>query len=152
MVKRKQSAASLKNLKPGANLTHGAHAFNRTGQLPPGSEDVKAELKEFYEGIIALYCSDGPNAHQEELLQRATHKLGFCLLCEKEAWKKGPMYRNEKGQAELLPLLGKQYIAYSNSFRLLLRELREISMGKGKKSDLEDYLERTYGGDKGRKE
>jgi len=132
------------------NFKHGGHFYNRTGQLPPGNEDVEKELKEFYEGIIGLYCPDGPNSHQEELLQRAVHKLGFCLLCEKEAWRKGPMYMNEKGQREMLPLLGKQYISYSNSFRLLLRELREISVGKGKKSDLEDYLERAYG-DKAKK-
>lgn len=133
------------------NFKHGGHQYLRTGEVPPGNDDVKAELKEFYEGIVALYCPDGPNSHQEELLRRATHKLGFCILCEKEAWKKGPMCRNEKGQGELLPLLGKQYIAFSNSFRLLLRELREISMGKGKKNNLQDYLEKHYG-DKAKKE
>ncbi len=132
------------------NFKYGGHFYLRTGQLPPGNEDIEAELKQFYEGIIALYCPDGPNAHQEELLRRATHKLGFLKLCEKEAWAKGPMCRNESGQAELLPLLGKQYIAFSNGFRLLLRELREISVGKGKKSDLQDYLEKHYG-DKAKK-
>lgn len=127
------------------NLKHGGHFYNRTGQLPPGHEDVEAELKEFYKGMIALYCPGGPNPHQEELLQRAVHKLGFCLLCEKEAWKRGPMCRNENGHMELIPLLGRQYLAYSNSFRLLMRELREISLGKGKKDDLQDYLEKEYG-------
>lgn len=152
MPKRKQWAASLKNLRPGANLKHGGHLYDRTGQLPPGNEDIKKELKEFYEGTVALYCPDGkPNSYQEALLQRAVHKLGFCILCEKDAWKRGPIQQNEKGQSEMLPSLGKQYIAYANGFRLDMRELREISGGKRKNSSLDDYLERTYG-DKTKKE
>ena len=152
MRKRKQSAVSLKNLRPGANLTYGAHAFNRTGQVPPGNDDVKAELKDFYERTIALYGTDGSfNPHQEKLLQRAVQKLGFCILCETDAWERGPIQQNENGQPELLPSLGKQYIAYSNGFRLDMRELREISGGKGKKDGLQEYLEREYG-DKAKKE
>lgn len=66
--------------------------------MPPGNEDVETELKDFYERIIGMYCSDGKlNAHQEKLLQRAVHKLGFCILCEKEAWEQGPIQQNAEG-------------------------------------------------------
>lgn len=134
------------------NLRHGGHRYIRGGELPPGNEDIKTELKEFYEEVVALYCPDGgPNPHQEKLLRLATNKLGFCKLIENEAWQKGPMQQNADGQAELIPALGKQYLAYANGFRLDMRELREISVGKGKKkSDLEDYLEKQYG-DKAKK-
>ena len=149
--KKKSNSASLANLRPGANFKHGGYLFCRSGEVPPGNDDIKAELKDFYERTIAMYCPDGkPNPHQEKLLRRAVHKLGFCILCETDAWERGPIQQNENGKSEMLPSLGKQYIAFANGFRLDMRELREISVGKGRKDDLQDYLETTYG-DKAKK-
>lgn len=128
-----------------ANLKHGGHKYLSSGRLPPGHEDVEKELEEFYAGVVALYCPDGPNSHQEALLRRAVNKLGFIKLCEINAWERGPLQVNEKGHAEMLPSLSQQYIAFTNGFRLDMRELRDISLGKEKKSDLEDYLEKHYG-------
>jgi hypothetical protein len=49
-------------------------------------------------------------------------------------------------EGQLLPVLGKNFLAYINTSRLLLKDLRE-SRQEGKGPDLKDYISEKYGVD-----
>ena len=57
--KCKSRARSLANLKPGANLKHGAFQFLRTGKIPPGDKDIADEAKRLRKQLIETYCQPG---------------------------------------------------------------------------------------------
>lgn len=57
--KCKSRARSLANLKPGANLQHGAFRFLRTGEIPPGDKDIADEAKRLRKELMETYCPHG---------------------------------------------------------------------------------------------
>ncbi len=155
--KRKQNARSLANLVPGGNLRSGAYLYRRTGRIPPGHQDIAEEARRFEKDLNQYYCQPGNmilSIVQAVPIRQLVSGFVFSELLITHLWQQvnraGP-----DGMGAALSLPGwMTWLAETNrirrGFRELQRNLQDFRFGKEKKSDLDDYLERTYG-DKGRK-
>ena len=156
--RKKKSAASLKNLKPGGNLRHGAFKFQRTGVIPPEHSDIAEEAKRFEKDLNFEYCQPGNmvlNIIQALPIRQLVSNFVFSELLITHLWQQvGRAGPDGMGDALVLPGW-MTWLSASNrmrrGFRELRRNLRDFQLDKKKRGDLEDYLQRTYG-DKGKKE
>ena len=156
--KCKSRARSLANLVPGGNLKYGAFRFLRTGEIPPEHADIAEEARRFEKDLNQYYCQPGNmilNIVQAVSIRQLVSGFVFSELLITHLWQQvnraGP-----DGMGAALSLPGwMTWLAETNrirrGFRELRRNLQDFRFGKEKKSDLDDYLKRTYG-DKGRKE
>lgn len=157
--RKKKSAASLANLKPGGNLRHGAFKFLRTGEIPPEHQDIAEEAKKFEQDLKREYFQTGNmilNIIQAVPIQQLISNFVFSELLIAHLWQQVSRAGPDGIGAVMASSAWSDWSAASNGmvrlFRQLKRNLRDFRLDKGRGTSLEDYLERTYGGDKAKKE
>ena len=123
---KKRSAASLKNLKPGANLRHGAFRFLRTGQIPVEHSDIAEEAKLFEKALNQEYCQSGNlilNTIQAVPIQQLVSDFVFSELLITYLWRQVGQAGSENIGAVLASSGWMTWLAASNRIRRLFRQL-----------------------------
>lgn len=134
--KRKRSAASLKNLVPGANLRHGAFRFLRTGVIPPEHSDIAEAARCLDEGLHKEYCAPGNfilNEVQKVPIAQLLRDYVFSELLITYLWRQVGQAGSE-GLGKVLALsVWDDWDTASNrvlrGFRDLNRNLRDFGEG-----------------------
>ncbi|MBA7476911.1 hypothetical protein ES707_12307 [subsurface metagenome] len=108
----------------GHALRHGGYAWLNKKKLSPDKKYILVYLGKIRKN---LEVELGPMTESMNLiLDRIIEKLGYLSLIQEAAWNAEPIII-EKGIVKLQPCLGSSYLAYSNSIRLDLEKLIELS-------------------------
>jgi hypothetical protein len=130
----------------GKTLKHGGYAWLTQRELPPDKKHVLVYLGKVRHN---LECELGPMTEAMSLiLDRVLEKLGYLSLIQEKVWEEEPIII-ENGIVALQPALGKNYLAFSNSVRLDLEKLIELSKEpKNKIFDMAHEMQKIDHGEK----
>jgi hypothetical protein len=113
--------ARSKKKSPGRGFKHGGYSLMvRAGELPVKMTRIRAYLTQVRSGLVRDIAGqeESLTTAQLVLIDRAVSLLSVIRTIESSLSEDGIM----KGKA-LQPILQENYLAYSNSLRLILREL-----------------------------
>ena len=118
----KEEAKSRKG--QGRTLKHGGYSWLAKKHLAPDKRYILTYLGKVRHNLEAEL---GPMTESMNIItDRILEKLGYLALVQDAAWKAEPILV-EDGIVKLQPALGKSYLAFSNSVRLDLEKLIEMS-------------------------
>ena len=140
-IARKQSDRERDN-KGKFAVVHGAYGSRIRKKYSDKRTREGKQLRVILDAIAAdLGGYETLNAGQRLLLDGLKSKLTVILQISGYADRQPRLIQ----RGELLPVLGKSFLAYLNSMRLTLAELyKDDGKGKGRVRDLGDYLKANY--------
>ena len=139
------------NLTPG-HVRHGGWLWLHKGEMTKECADIRAGIEQLADDLAVEFGGDARDLAPSQLvlLDRVVQLVGFTKLCERHAWKNGPIVSGPGGKPRMTPALRESYVAYSNAVVKALRTLSELSQEKRQNSggalDLNTYLRKKAAG------
>jgi hypothetical protein len=141
-----------KNIHPGRRKQREGYSILSTKSVPKSRNIIERYLTGARQELVKNLgpTEDDLTASQIILIDRVISKLGIIRCIEERCRETGEVFRNNRG--ELVPSLGQNYLAYSNSIRHDLAALGINTKQGEKELSLDQYIalkdrENAAGGD-----
>jgi len=124
---------NTQNLIPD-HVRHGAWLWLHKGEMPAECAEIRAGIEKLADDLALEYGGESRELTPTQivLIDRVIQLVGFTKLCERHAWRTGPMVSGPGGKPRMTPALRESYVAYSNAVVKALRTLADLNASKAR--------------------